>query len=381
MTAEIPQENKRIKTIREFLDMDSDELAMPAKSAPTEAAPADLPSPETAPDLMSEQITEAQEHEKIVRERKRFSFKSVLSYALVFIAAFGFFYVLLNFRAVSEQVSGWVSSFANRGPKQLQAVDPEVYKVWFRKYYFYVNDATILGQGEDPDSDGLVNANEFHVGTNPLKKDTDGDGIDDGQEVLQGRNPLYEGQLLPHQQEVVGEFVSSESVQSRKSLERVLENGNELPVDDFVLDPSKPGNVSIPKLGVNAAILWSKTFDGMEDDLKYGTAHHPNTVYPGERGMASIHGHSSGNPWDGNYKTVFTKLNFLEPGDEVLITVFGTKGQSRVYRYAVKSKKIYAKSDATQFESQGGYHLNLSTSWPVGTARERYVVTTELVGL
>ncbi|RDI09726.1 gliding motility-associated C-terminal domain-containing protein [Flavobacterium sp. AG291] len=42
----------------------------------------------------------------------------------------------------------------------------------------------------DQDSDGLTNAQEATLGTNPTVADTDGDGINDGAEVTAGSNPL-----------------------------------------------------------------------------------------------------------------------------------------------------------------------------------------------
>ena len=42
----------------------------------------------------------------------------------------------------------------------------------------------------DPDTDGLTNAQELALGTDPLSPDTDGDGYPDGIEVLYGSDPL-----------------------------------------------------------------------------------------------------------------------------------------------------------------------------------------------
>ncbi len=51
----------------------------------------------------------------------------------------------------------------------------------------------------DPDHDGLTNAEEMIWGTDPFNPDTDGDGFKDGEEVASGHNPLVKGpnDLLP----------------------------------------------------------------------------------------------------------------------------------------------------------------------------------------
>jgi len=59
-----------------------------------------------------------------------------------------------------------------------------------------LTDAEELQLGTDPhnpdtDGDGLLDGEEVHIyHTNPLKADTDGDGIPDGVEVRQGTDPL-----------------------------------------------------------------------------------------------------------------------------------------------------------------------------------------------
>ena len=47
-----------------------------------------------------------------------------------------------------------------------------------------------LGISIDSDNDGLCNAAEANIGTNPGLEDTDGDGVVDGQEILNGTDPL-----------------------------------------------------------------------------------------------------------------------------------------------------------------------------------------------
>jgi hypothetical protein len=51
--------------------------------------------------------------------------------------------------------------------------------------------------GGDPDSDGLVNADEYLAGTLPTESDTDGDGVPDGAEVTGRQDPLDPGDNAP----------------------------------------------------------------------------------------------------------------------------------------------------------------------------------------
>jgi YD repeat-containing protein len=52
------------------------------------------------------------------------------------------------------------------------------------------NTVSILDAAKDPDGDGLTNAQEIALGTDPFRADTDGDGFNDGMEVTAGSNPL-----------------------------------------------------------------------------------------------------------------------------------------------------------------------------------------------
>lgn len=388
------QRTNRIRTIRELMGLDGEDMELAPQAKKGEAPYAVLPmveipqAPETieeteAPVMIQEKLQPEIPENIDIREfgspLSRLLARDWVRYPLIFVIALGFFYVVLNFRAISAQIGALISSPSRKEKIAFAEVSPE-YNKWIKKYYVYANNPEILEPKNDPDADGLANLEEFYLGTNPLVADTDGDGYNDGREVLDGYNPSYEGRVLAWQGKVIAEHVNTEGMRSRNALQNLTRVAGEQALL-FQLDPAKPGNINIPKLGIDAPIIWSREFTRMEEDLKYGAAHHPNTPYPGNRGTASIHGHSSGNPWDGNFKTLFTRINFLEPGDEVFVTVYNDKGESKRYRYVVRSKKVYAKNDPQQFADLGGYFLNLSTSWPVGTAHERYVVTTELVGL
>ena len=47
-----------------------------------------------------------------------------------------------------------------------------------------------MAQNDDRDHDGLTDAQETALGTNPDNPDSDGDGLTDGEEYIRGTNPL-----------------------------------------------------------------------------------------------------------------------------------------------------------------------------------------------
>jgi hypothetical protein len=71
---------------------------------------------------------------------------------------------------------------------RIRFVTPDVWLPPETSYAVY-SSASSLPQ-IDTDGDGLSDAQEIAIGTDPLKVDTDGDGVSDGTEVLLGTNPL-----------------------------------------------------------------------------------------------------------------------------------------------------------------------------------------------
>lgn len=389
------------KTVRELLGWDEDEFSdWTEGGVDSKSEPEDLPTDDAEPEELVHNLVITDEDEVVPStevlapqvdmdglddQSEKWYAKDIVRYPVIFIVALGFFYVLLNFGAVFSQVSGIISSPPDNEEVALGESLAE-YNTWISKYYYHVSDLSILAANNDADGDGLTNVEEFRLNSNPLRADTDIDGIDDGTEIAQNLNPLYKGAITASQQIAVAEYIDVNTVMTRKSFTQsnvagASFNQGEYYDPSFVVDTNREGWVSIPKIGSESPLVWNKNFEWVQDDLKHGVIHHPDTSIPGQYGMVSIHGHSSGYVWDGNYKNVFTKLNFLEAGDEVFVTVYGTNGQERIYRYVVETAAVYEVEDSGQFASLGGYHMNLSTSWPIGTAKQRYVVTTKLQGI
>lgn len=373
-------QGKPVRTMMEILGLSEDFFTAPPHVA-KEPAPASLPAAGIA-------AGEA-EAEVIVLPKpalgRRWLSRDVVRYPLIFLAAFGFFYLLLNFQTLFKQTRQAVLP-----PPPASKVGAAVasgsdeYKAWLKKYYVHENAPQILTANEDPDKDGLANGEEFLLKTNPLKTDTDEDAFNDGREVLSGYNPLYDGKQRPWQQELVAEVLERDKIAARQNFEAVAGSSTGSRQDQSQgpsVDLAKPGTIRIPRLNLVAPIIWSREVAKLEQDLKNGAVHHPETPFPGSKGTASIHGHSSGFPWDGDYKTVFAVINTLEPGDEIIVSVTDTGGKEHTYRYLVRSKGVFAKNDTAQFAGVSDFGLNISTSWPIGTSRQRFVVKAELVGL
>ena len=73
-----------------------------------------------------------------------------------------------------------------------------------------INDNTNTTPGDDElddDADGLTNAEEAELGTDPLDPDSDNDGYKDGQEVFGGYNPLGTGRIEGWEEDSLNDIV------------------------------------------------------------------------------------------------------------------------------------------------------------------------------
>lgn len=130
----------------------------------------------------------------------------------------------------------------------------------------------------------------------------------------------------------------------------------------------------IPSLNIAAPIVYATEASEsiFQLDLQNGVVHYPQTANPGQAGNCYIFGHSSDFLWSkGHYKTVFTTLPNLKIGDVIYLT----DGQNHQFVYQVTQTKVVSPQD-TEYLSQDNTKalLTLQTSYPLGTALERFLV-------
>ena len=122
--------------------------------------------------------------------------------------------------------------------------------------------------------------------------------------------------------------------------------------------------VVIPAIGLNGYVL-----EGTESEqLDRAVGHYPETPLPGEKGNAGLAGHRTmfGHP--------FRRLDELKAGDTI-----ETWTAVRHAVYKVTRTQRVDPSDVGVIAPTDGTQITLTTCNPVGSARERLVVTGELV--
>jgi sortase A len=313
-----------------------------------------------------------------IERLKRSRYSGLMVYPMIFLGSFLFFYIILNFPSFVSQVQGFASTKTQ--DEQILEDKLPAYYAWIGGYFFSVGDKGLLGPTSDIDKDGLSNMDEFIIRTNPTISDSDSDGISDGIEVINQTNPWGSGGMTK-QQFKLAEDLDLIMINNRISFNTAF-NNQQVQEHSQNFDLSRPGRLSIPKLGLQVPLIFSESPDNFDHDLTRGVIHYPGTALPGEKGTVYVSGHSSDYLWKKHpYKQVFAKLNFLEPGDDIFVDVYGLDGKLYNFRYKVFEEKIYAPDDQTQFIDNTQAKLNLSTCWPIGTQKDRYIVSALLENL
>jgi hypothetical protein len=96
-----------------------------------------------------------------------------------------------------QSVDTWISKLNSADSNKIQQnvdafLDSMLTPEWLNEYFHKTtcDDQTVCGALADPDNDGLINVEEFRLGTDPTNPDTAGNGHTDGWEVQNGYDPL-----------------------------------------------------------------------------------------------------------------------------------------------------------------------------------------------
>lgn len=152
------------------------------------------------------------------------------------------------------------------------------------------------------------------------------------------------------------------------------DSGDEVRTEPLVLKVESP-----PELGTAFALIripkierlsegWNVVEGVRRVDLQNGAGHMPATALPGQPGNAVISGHRT------TWGQPFHELDTLDPGDRIEVdTALGT------HVYEVREIRIVRPTEVWVTDPREGAWLTLTTCNPKFSARQRLVVTAELV--
>ncbi len=139
-------------------------------------------------------------------------------------------------------------------------------------------------------------------------------------------------------------------------------------VNDEVEDApffERENSIEIATIGITAPIVDSKgtTDEDFKEALDRGVVHYPDSIYPGEKGVSVLLGHSAPPGWPKiNYDWVFSDVEKLEEGDEVVVFF-----QNRKHVYKV-TEKVFLEigENIPSAYSSDNSELILLSCWPPG---------------
>ena len=129
----------------------------------------------------------------------------------------------------------------------------------------------------------------------------------------------------------------------------------------------------IPSLDIDTPVI--ADVDGTDQDayfkaLENGVAHFRGTAKPGQSSNIFIFGHSSFYWYKpGNYKKIFTNLEDIKIGDEIILWY-----SQKEYKYRTSEIKTVDPSEIDVLKPTSEEQVSLMTCVPPGTALRRLIV-------
>jgi len=137
----------------------------------------------------------------------------------------------------------------------------------------------------------------------------------------------------------------------------------------------KENSIEIPKIEISAPIILVESEKEIKSGLDRGVVLFPGSALPGQKGQTIIEGHSAPPGWPKiKYDWVFSRLNELEKGDEVILNFNHKKLNYYVtQKIFLNSGEEIAPKDLTNSENM----LILISCWPPGKDIKRIAVMAE----
>lgn len=143
---------------------------------------------------------------------------------------------------------------------------------------------------------------------------------------------------------------------------------------------SAENKLIIPKLNIDAPINFDISISEVMEAMNHGVAHYRingASAYPGEVGNFVVMGHSAGDIYSSNqYKFIFSGLERLEAGDIMYVHYNSVR-----YTYKMVGREIIWPTEVSKLVINTDKPImTLVTCWPLGTSRQRLLISAEQIG-
>lgn len=147
--------------------------------------------------------------------------------------------------------------------------------------------------------------------------------------------------------------------------------------------------LSVPSLSIRSTVFlpsrrywdardWETLERQMQVGLLYGVVSYPHAVTPGKNGTIVIAGHSSppnDRARESRFGAIFAVLPDIDPGAQIILRTGTT-----TVTYEVSETKVVPSGDTTILSEQNDESLlRLITCYPIGSTKDRFVVTAKKV--
>lgn len=170
--------------------------------------------------------------------------------------------------------------------------------------------------------------------------------------------------------------MANEAKEDKPSENKIVKPKSEPAKQQYI---EKRNSIKIPKIGISAPLIFVSNSNNqyLHDKLDSGVVHYPGSVKPGENGETIVLGHSAPPNWPKiKYDWVFSRLNELNPGDQIILYYNNQK-----YVYSVTRKVFLNKGqEMPKNDLTNNNNTLISIScWPPGKDYKRIAVESVLI--